>query len=187
MGERQETADDIIAEMRIFKCRNLETGELELCNAIANYLAGRLEAAWKREKAAIEADALAVGGIVGESHKREMSKNASKNGADFGQLGDCAKLREALKCIDSIAKYLEAGTIRDVQHAYRNIQDRVRIALAAPPRNCDRFGGDNAKLQKVYYSECGKEYEPQDPNSRQAYLVGYGNWLLALAQEGGVK
>ena len=48
-----------------------------------------------------------------------------------------AKMRSELKCIDNIAKYLEAGTIRDVQHAYRNIQDRVRIALSKPPRNCD--------------------------------------------------
>lgn len=67
-----------------------------------------------------------------------------RNGKGDGPLanspyGNGAKMREALECIDSIAKYLEAGTIRDVQHAYRNIQDRVRIALAAPPRNCDRF------------------------------------------------
>ena len=47
---KQETIADIIAEMRIFKCRNLETGELELCNSIANYLADRLEAAQKREQ-----------------------------------------------------------------------------------------------------------------------------------------
>ena len=58
MGEKQETTADIIAEMRIFKCRNLETGELELCNAIANYFADRLDAALRREKAAIEADEL---------------------------------------------------------------------------------------------------------------------------------
>lgn len=45
-----ETIADILAEMRIFKCRNLETGELESCNAIANYFADRLDAAHKREK-----------------------------------------------------------------------------------------------------------------------------------------
>lgn len=54
------------------------------------------------------------------------------------------KMRSALECIDSIAKYLEAGTIRDIQHAYRNIQDRVRIALSAPPRNCDLYSHDEA-------------------------------------------
>lgn len=62
-------------------------------------------------------------------------------------VGNGAKLREALECIDSIAKYLEAGTIRDVQHAYRNIQDRVRIALSVPPRNCDVFS--KAEVLKV--------------------------------------
>ena len=35
-----------------------------------------------------------------EAHIRELSKNVSKNGADFGQLGDAAKLREALKHIN---------------------------------------------------------------------------------------
>lgn len=49
MDEKQETIADIEAEMRIFKCRNLETGELEECNAIAKYFANRIEAAHKRE------------------------------------------------------------------------------------------------------------------------------------------
>lgn len=49
MSERQETIADIVAEMRIFKCRNLETGEVELCSSIANYFADRIEAARKRE------------------------------------------------------------------------------------------------------------------------------------------
>ena len=43
MVDTHETIADIITEMRIFKCRNLETGELESCKAIANYLADRLE------------------------------------------------------------------------------------------------------------------------------------------------
>ena len=49
MSERQETIADIVDDMRIFKCRNLETGEVKLCSAIANYLADRIEAAKKRE------------------------------------------------------------------------------------------------------------------------------------------
>lgn len=53
------------------------------------------------------------------------------------ELGNVQKMREALLCIGHIAEYLEAGTIRDFNHAYRNIQDRVKIALSAPPRNCD--------------------------------------------------
>ena len=64
---------------------------------------------------------------------------------------------------------------------------KLQEALAAPPRNCDRFGGDNALLQKAYLSECGGNYNPLDANSRQAYLVGYGNWLLTPAKKGTAK
>ena len=101
--------------------------------------------------------------------------------------GNSAALREALKAAElGLFRWLSGSISRD---EHRELVATIKTALAAPPRNCDRFGGDNAKLQKVYYSECGKEYEPQDPNSRQAYLVGYGNWLLAPAteKEGGAK
>jgi len=49
-----ETHAEIIAEMRIFKCRDLSTGKLEVCNSIANYLADRLEAAHRREASALQ-------------------------------------------------------------------------------------------------------------------------------------
>lgn len=78
---------------------------------------------------------------------------------------DCnqLKMRSALECIDSIAKYLEAGTIRDVLHAYRNIQDRVRIALSKPPRNCDLYSHDEAlriwsKLPETNKTRCFDEW-----------------------------
>ena len=118
MSQQQETIEDIIAEMRIFKCRNLETGKLELCNAIANYFADRLDTA----------------------HKREMSKNASKNGADFGQLGDCAKLREASgntaalhEVLKPVKRYLDGYTVNILE-----LRRTVDAALTAPARNCDR-------------------------------------------------
>lgn len=79
---------------------------------------------------------------------------------DGNSVSNSAALREALKCIDSIAKYLEAGTIRDVQHAYRNIQDRVRIALAAPPRNCDVGTADEQESRFEEY--CDSNYSQND-------------------------
>ena len=137
----QETIADIIAEMRIFKCCNLETGELELCNAIANYLADRLEAA----------------------RNRELSKNASKNGADFGQLGDAAKLREALceilSYIESFHKYIIPGKREKTTALFAvadTIRNKARTALAAPPRNCDRYATAE--------------------EARQAWLDDAGNW-----------
>ena len=60
-------------------------------------LADCIEAAWKREKSEIEADALAVGGIVEAARKGELSKIRPKNAADFGQFGNAATKREGGK------------------------------------------------------------------------------------------
>lgn len=53
--EKAETLADVLAEMRIFRCRDLSTRKLEVCNAIANYFADRIEAAAKREPPRVEA------------------------------------------------------------------------------------------------------------------------------------
>jgi hypothetical protein len=116
MAEHETTAD-IIAWLR--KPREGENAYLTLWR---DEIADRLEAA----------------------HRRELSKNASKNGADFGQLGDAAKLREAL---ENVAKQLTDATEdenfgEDVMYlvgCMRTMSQKCRTALAAPPRNCDRF------------------------------------------------
>ena len=103
---KQETIADILAAMR----DESHTGEsscLEWVGAKMRYYADRLEAAWKREKAKI----------------------VSKNGADFGQLGDAAKLREALK---TVKRYFDGYTVNILE-----LRRKVDAALAAPPRNCD--------------------------------------------------
>ena len=94
--------------------------------------------------------------------------------SDGKSVGNAAKMRNALECIDSIAKYLEAGTIRDVQHAYRNIQDRVRIALSAPPRNCDRFKTEDEAWD--YYMNNGRV------NNGNFCSTNYVKWLFAEAK-----
>lgn len=84
MGETQETVDDIVAEKRRRAdeierdcAERMRRGEMvsdryarELVADIRQE-ADRLEAALRRDKAAIEADALAVGGIVEAALKRE--------------------------------------------------------------------------------------------------------------------
>lgn len=90
--ETQETIADIIAEMRQGMNPN-GTAECQYLESDICMLADRLEAALERE----------------------LSKNTSKNGADFGQLGDAAKLREALATIRKrlVAAYeSEAGFMR---------------------------------------------------------------------------
>ena len=75
------------------------------------------------------------------AHEREMSKNASKNGADFGQLGDAAKLREAVQAaINHLENAFSTNDGRvhlsDIVRV-RNARVLLAEALAAPPRNCD--------------------------------------------------
>ena len=103
------------------------------------------------------------------SHKCETA-TAEKTSV----VGDAAKLREALLCIGHIAEYLEAGTVKDLNHAYRNIQDRVGIALSAPPRNCDKYSHDEA-LQ-VWASEKSNEHNGC-----------FDVWLYEVAKEGDEK
>lgn len=88
-------------------------------------------------------------------------------------------MRDALECIDSIAKYLEAGTIRDVQHAYRNIQDHVRIALAKPPRNCDV---GTAEEQADRFVEFCDEEKGNREHCRNCSLCNAQDCELAWAQ-----
>lgn len=93
--------------------------------------------------------------------------------------GDCAKLREALDESRRIASDLGGCRLND----YWKLNEIVRVcdaALAAPHRNCDRFGGDIDKLREACARERGLNPEEDFPDV-------FPDWLLALAQEGGAK
>ena len=103
-----ETITDIIADMR----RDADADDITpdcILGQKLNYLADRLEA----------------------THKREMSKNVSKNEADFGQLGDAAAMCEALRKINGLCG---VGVVEISSFEIGSICDD---ALSAPPRNCD--------------------------------------------------
>ena len=88
------------------------------------YLA-RIEAAWKREEAEIEANALAVGGIV------EAERNKP---------GNAAAMREALEAIRNLAyEVQDMNREGDVKTSMPPtwVIDIVSAALSAPPRQCD--------------------------------------------------
>lgn len=116
-----ETIADIIAAMR----DEGHTGEgscLEWVGTKMRYYADRLEAAHRRERAKIEADALAVGGIVEAAHRRERS--------------DAAKLREALEELVANIEMRSSTFGLNVMVDTKTYLD-AKSALAAPPRNCD--------------------------------------------------
>ena len=146
-----ETIADIIAWLR-----RPSEGENAYLTAWRNEIADRFEAAIKREKAAIEADALTVGGIVEAAHKSER--------------GNIAALREALKAIARLC----TGLMITGDSVFWRIKDMTEDALAATPRNCDRYSHDEA-LQ-VWASE--KENESNGC---------FDEWLYEIAKEGGAK
>jgi len=113
-----------------------------------------------------------------EAHRRELSKNVSKNGADFGQLGDAAKLREAmvevLGYIESFHKYITPDKTKGLTTLFAvadTIRDKARAALAAPPRNCDKYATDIEALDA--YGDV-----PQEPIGKRIV-----EWLFAPATE----
>lgn len=157
-----ETTADIIAWLR--KPREGENAYLTLWR---DEIADRLEAALKRE----------------------LSKNVSKNGADFGQLGDAAKLREALKRAwlfvsatrESFAFVHEGRIERD------KLCEDIDAALAAPPRNCD--------LARDWMRDLYAHFQPPASVKREMppewvdAVMAFCRWLIAPAteQEGGNK
>lgn len=188
MADTHETIADIIAEMR--RRIAVKMSDAWYTQEEWRKLCDRLEAAWKREKAAIEADALAVGGIVGASHMRELSKNVSKNGADFGQLGDAAKLREALEymfiLIDGRHLVLECKTTEEISGVQGKLAE-ARAALAAPPRNCDRFETAE-EVDAAYRRFCEREIakipmDAVDYSRERAKIPTKDKWLFAPTTE----
>ena len=134
-GVNNETLADIVAEMRdeMTGTHYVADGMIESLHRAQSELralADRLEAALKREKDEIEADALAAGGIVeAERHKP----------------GNAAAMREALGAVYRILEEIQSFTphLSDVS-LMREFRSRVcrakrvlDVALSAPPRNCD--------------------------------------------------
>ena len=119
VAEKRETLADVVAIMR----RGTKLpGYWRSCdlNKILAYHADRIEAAWKREKAEIVANALAIGGVV------EAARHTP---------GNAAALREALElALDALISWLN-GTIDRTTN--RETIKAIRAALAAPARQCD--------------------------------------------------
>ena len=98
MSEKREPIADIVAELRVL-ADSVSNGIVVIQG---DKLADRIEAAWKREKAAIESDALSVGGTVNAARARELftkNRKTDNSGAAIytnDNSGDRAKMREAI-------------------------------------------------------------------------------------------
>ena len=120
-AEKQETAADILKEMRAFK--RYAQSESSDCRYVAYWtyetFPARLEAAWKRERE-LGAEAAQICGELGEAIGRASGGNA-------------AAMREALLRCNAIAQLPECRNLQ----AIKDMRGIIRAALSAPPRNCD--------------------------------------------------
>jgi len=98
-------------------------------------------------------------------------------------LEKCANMGEQIDC--------QLGSSDATVYAFRherclahNISECARAALAAPARNCDRFGGDPKRLHDEWWAWSGKR---ENCNEDGTVKLAYGEWLLAAAKKGGAK
>ena len=195
MADTHETIADIIAEKRRRAAEMEKTlgDQHSFVESLRND-ADRLDAAYKREKAAIEADALSAGGLV--EAMRQKKATAEKSSA----VGDAAKLREAVietqstiaKCMDILNKIPDGCgynvLIDDVAEELCDLLEKhIKAALAAPPRNCDIYLTEEAvDAATVTVRDC-EACSRIDMEAPCVFCMV--RWLLAPAQEkeGGAK
>ena len=123
----------------------------------------RLEAAAKRDRTEIEANALAIGGVVEASRKKHS--------------GNAAAMREALlKAIVLLqaCEWPDDAPMQDITE----VMDEIEKALSWPARNCDVPHKDGHELWVRWQAYCAEIY---------ASRMNLSTWLLDLAQEGGAK
>ena len=158
MSEKQETVADIVAEMRGFKCRNLETGEIEECSFIANYLSDRIEAAQKREVEAITAKLEEARHCwkVWSERADELRNKCDEQYAQLKSVGNAdigngAKMREALElCVkqmsDAICDKDFGDDVVYLVGCMKTCIDYMKATLAISPRNCDVYNSETCRM-----------------------------------------
>ena len=147
---RCETVADIVAQMR----GRGEDGRMD--RRLWLDYADRIEAAWKRERANVEADALEAGGIV------EAERNAEKS----SEVGNVAAMREAMVRLRDEELHLLETNVRHgigltafgLNQACQIIRDLIEAALSAPPRNCDvGTAEEQAERMRLYCNSHGED------------------------------
>lgn len=180
--EKRETSADIADEIRHAVGSMGDEMPYTVSAGTMRRVADRIEAAWKREKAEIEANALAVGRIVEAAYKRETAEIEAAALAVGGVVdvsrntpGNAAALREALVEIrDTINKWYDDDYIS--HGAFSVLWDLCSDALAAHARNCDKFADAEAASQA--WLDDAKNWDDFGSPKLELY-----EWLFAPAAE----
>ena len=136
-NENQETIADIVKEMRTLgRLDEKSTDKIprSLQALGLRTYADRIEAAARREREA-GAEAAQVCGEIGEMIGREATREKPS------QVGNAAKMREAMSRILGIADHLQTrfSISRLASEEISELKQIAESALAAPPRNCDMY------------------------------------------------
>lgn len=92
--------------------------------------------------------------------------------------GNMAAMREALEdVLEKIDRWRTDGVMEHWQ--YSQLFDIADSALAAPPRNCDRFGGDFKMLHTAWFDWTGS---PSGQNPDGTVKLTFAEWLLEIAE-----
>lgn len=125
--QKNETVDDVLAEM-LERADAVQThGTTHGVRLAIREFVIRIKTARKRELAKVEADALAVGGIV------EAERTAEKSSA----VGNAAATREALVAALPIMRNCPFTHYNTTE--VDTVVEMMERALSAPARNCDLY------------------------------------------------
>ena len=111
-----------------------------------------------------------------------MSARGSRKARLTMEANNMAAMREALEYASRVLAKWRQDAPFSAWNEYGEAIDRCRAALAKPPRNCDRFGGDIDKLREACARERGLNPEEDFPDV-------FPDWLLtpSTAKESGVR
>lgn len=141
-NENRETVADVVAEM-LERADAMQThGTTHGVRLAIREFARRINAAYNRERAKVEADALAVGGIVEAARRRE--ETAEKSSA----VGNAAAMLGAMLAIRDI------NDRRPHDADGYEINDIINDALSAPARNCDIYKNKKDAEAAFISEEC---------------------------------
>lgn len=148
---------------------------LKLAKDMCERMNSEFEAALKREKAAIEADTLAVGGIVEAARRESHFADVSKMG------GNAAAMREALETARRTLKLVYENAVEFIQPRLADeiihTGSTIKAAVATPPRNCDRF---KTLAEALLASGETTAEAPGLSGMGNAQLVRFCKWLFAF-------
>ena len=120
--------------------------------------------------------------IVGQSVWRSYADRVEA----IGTVGNIAKLREAVRLVSRVAEQMTRGTIKgeaptrkEVDEWAVKLYDIIDVALAAPPRECDRFNTWNDAFRECVFAN---KFRPAAMMTAGEWME-FLNWFTAPAKE----